>query len=319
MTAKRHHYVPQAYLRGFADQDERLRTVPLDGAAPFLQAVDTAAAENYYNAVVDEQGERSDQLEVALSSLEGDGIEAIRTLLYGPFPPDGGTRHRLAAYLGLQMARTPRVRAHLDQLTDRMAKTMVAFSGPSGLRRALEESGGEVSDEDAKSLGSYLSEFDQYQVRPDQNTQVRHMLEAAEVLAEPFALLPWALIAFQRKALLTSDNPIGLWLPPSERRPFEGIGLLTADEVWFPINRRTALLVSPHADDGTVLVPTAKWARRINQLVALWAHRWLYHHPHDNPVDGLRLPAPRSMVTIGGPSPQQIAATNVEPSQADTS
>lgn len=87
MTAKRHHYVPQSYLLGFADGNKRLMTVPLDGVESYIQSVENAAAESYYNAFVDQQGERSMVVEEQLSAIEGDGVSAIKRILSGEFPP----------------------------------------------------------------------------------------------------------------------------------------------------------------------------------------------------------------------------------------
>ena len=49
-VAKRHHTVPQFYLRGFAD-DERIATVRLPGEARFVQSVRKAARQTNFYAV----------------------------------------------------------------------------------------------------------------------------------------------------------------------------------------------------------------------------------------------------------------------------
>jgi hypothetical protein len=312
VTAKRHHYVPQSYLLGFADGNKRLMTVPLDGVESYIQSVENAAAESYYNAFVDEQGERSMVVEEQLSAIEGDGVSAIKRILSGEFPPKDQTRVQLATYLGLQVARSPRTRAMLDQIVDRTSKIMVAFSGPSGTRKVLEDKGHELSDEEAAALWRTASAFDNYRVTPHQNRQIQQMLDSIFPLAEPFAVLPWGMVRFQHRALLTCDNPVGMWRPADRSRHqgwTHGIGVATADELWFPLDRRTALLVSPHLPtDGLRLRATTKWAQRINQIIALWAHRFIYHHPKDDPLAGLWLPPVGEPMSVDGPDLKEVAA-----------
>ncbi|HEY5181304.1 MAG TPA: DUF4238 domain-containing protein, partial [Dermatophilaceae bacterium] len=69
-VAKRHHTVPQFYLRGFAD-GERIATVRLPGDQPFVQSVRKAASEmNFYSIAGHEDG--PDVFEKLLSSIEGE-------------------------------------------------------------------------------------------------------------------------------------------------------------------------------------------------------------------------------------------------------
>ena len=67
--AKRHHHVPQFYLRGFAD-GEQITTVRLPGDKRYAQSVRKAAAENgFYSVPGHEDG--ADVFEKMLSSANG--------------------------------------------------------------------------------------------------------------------------------------------------------------------------------------------------------------------------------------------------------
>jgi hypothetical protein len=111
---------------------------------------------------------------------------------------------------------------------------------------------------------------------------------------------------FQRKGLLTSDNPIGLY--SASRRDYEGIGLKTAGAIWFPLDRRSVLLIGPLLpEDGIRIPPTAKRAKLVNATVGSWAYRFIYHHPDDDPTNGIRLPEGEPEFSSIGPELHEVA------------
>jgi Protein of unknown function (DUF4238) len=286
---KLHHYVPQMYLRRFADDAERLITVDLATNSRFPQSVGDAAAQNYFYAVDNDEGGRSMAVEQALSELESAAAANIDRLLAGDFPPAADTREAIAAFLGLQWTRTPRARDGTDRITDSGARLLTHAQGPAGFAEALRRAGEDVTDEEAAELWQELVSGTAFRVTATQDTHIRLMLEAGDAVATLFANLPWQLVRFERRGLLTCDHPIGLWHHDEKRRRF-GIGPATAEEIWVPLERRTALLVSTQWDDGELLAPSARLARRINQIVVVGARRWLYHDPADAPTQGIALP-----------------------------
>jgi len=286
---KLHHYVPQMHLRRFADGAERLITVDIARNSRFPRSVGDAAAQNYFYAVDDDEGRRSMAVEQALSELEGVAASAIDRLLAGDFPPAADTREAIATFLGLQWTRTPRARDGTNRITDAAARLLTRAHGPEGFAAALRKAGEEVTDDEAAALWREVVSGTAFRITATQDTHIRLMLEAGEAVATLFANMPWQLVRFERRGLLTCDHPIGLWHHAEKQRRF-GIGPATAEEIWFPLERRTALLVSTQWDDGELLEPSTRLARRINQIMVVGARRWLYHHPADAPTKGLALP-----------------------------
>jgi len=286
---KLHHYVPQMHLRRFADGAGRLVTVDLARNSQCPQSVGDAAAQNYFYAFDDDEGRRSMAVEQALSELEGVAAAAIDRLLAGDFPPTADTREAIAAFLGLQWTRTPRARDGTNRIADAAARLLTRARGPEEFAAALRKTGEDVTDEEAATLWQDVVAGTAFRITATQDTHIRLMLEAGEAAAALFAGLPWQLVRFERRGLLTCDHPIGLWHHAEQQRRF-GIGPATAEEIWVPLERRTALLVSTQWGDGELLEPSTRLARRINQIVVVGARRWLYHHPADAPTKGLALP-----------------------------
>ena len=80
-TAKRHHTVPQFYLRGFA-KNEQVATVGLPGDRSFLQSVGNATVANNFYALEGHQ-EGSDVIEKALAEIETATAAIFRKITAG--------------------------------------------------------------------------------------------------------------------------------------------------------------------------------------------------------------------------------------------
>ena len=107
-VAKRHHTVPQFYLRGFAD-GERIATVRMPGDQPFVQSVRKAASEmNFYSIAGHEDG--PDVFEKLLSSIEGEASRVFGHIADGTWPLEQEDRWTLAHFIALQAVRGPEQR-----------------------------------------------------------------------------------------------------------------------------------------------------------------------------------------------------------------
>jgi hypothetical protein len=81
MTVRRHHYVPESYLKGFVDDASRpqLQVFDLKTRSRFAASPDNVAVERDFNRV-EIPGRPIDELEDMLGRIEGDVISAIRRI-----------------------------------------------------------------------------------------------------------------------------------------------------------------------------------------------------------------------------------------------
>src|SRR5690606_34191318 len=106
--AKRHHYVPAAYLAGFGEGGSvlvRRRHRP----AMYVTSVKNVAVEGGFYEVLGDDGQPSDAIERGLASLEGEALVALREVEQSQqVPPVGSSaRSTLATFLAVQFTRTP--------------------------------------------------------------------------------------------------------------------------------------------------------------------------------------------------------------------
>jgi len=304
-VAKRHHTVPQFYLRGFTDGD-RLATVRLPGEQRFVQSVnDASVAKNFYSVEGHEDG--ADVLEKALSEVEGATAKVLKRIEQGAWPLTTEERMTLGYFIALQATRVPVQRRTMDHVARQMMRLQIGAGGKPGLRKQLERQGGEVTDNTVERVWEM---FTRPEGAPFSRPQVEHlqqMLELAEEIVKFTVGRPWTLVRFDRRSLITSDAPVGL-VPDPEDEPWQGVGFMTAWGITFPLSRKLGLIMSDpqalidlqipvekvHAGNADMIqLGTTKLEKFINYNTVVSASEWLFHHPEDDRFVPEELPEPR--------------------------
>jgi Protein of unknown function (DUF4238) len=118
-AAKRHHFLSQFLLRGFAQTHDLKGCVfqmsTQDRKAPLRVDVKKAASRRHLYEVVDEDGISSNRNEGYLALVEHHAAPALRTLLENPESLSPGERATIAFFVAFQTMRTP---AAAEQVTE---------------------------------------------------------------------------------------------------------------------------------------------------------------------------------------------------------
>jgi hypothetical protein len=102
---RRHHLVPQSYLRRFADERHQVRAVSRnDLGRSFVTSILNAPVERDFYALETDEG-WSQELEKQLGHFEGLAADAVSRILEGWFPPSADDRELVAAFVALQFLR----------------------------------------------------------------------------------------------------------------------------------------------------------------------------------------------------------------------
>ena len=126
-VAKRHHTVPQFYLRGFSEADQ-VGTVRLPGDRRFLQSVRKAASETgFYN--IENHPDGTDAFEKILSGIEGQAAAVVLKIDQGIWPLEQPDRDCLAYYVALQAVRGPEQRRNMEFIAAQFARLEVGHGG----------------------------------------------------------------------------------------------------------------------------------------------------------------------------------------------
>jgi hypothetical protein len=301
--AKRHHFVPRFYLRHFADKKRRIRMYERGSRrGPVVASVLNAAVESGFYTVVEVSGEESQKVEHLLSLIEGQAKAAIQRMLKGHFPPSEEDRDALALFMAMQIMRTPEHRRAYEATVDYTEKVLLEGWTAEYARKRVEEGGVEATDEAVAQVMDVVENPDRYQFVPHQNEHIKIMLSVATVLAPVIASRPWLLCHSRTAAFVTSDHPVVLWSRPTEMSKYVGIGLVNAEEIYYPLDRHHVLgLALPGAlPDGMVMQLINDNVLFVNSLEAGESYKWVYQHPEDEQVDHLIPRTPKALFEING-------------------
>jgi uncharacterized protein DUF4238 len=307
---RRHHLLPQFYLRGFTDGADQLAVVSRDLTKRFVSSVAKAAAEGDFYTV-DTAAGPSQAVEKLLSQMESEAAPALDRILAGGFPPSGDDRVALSAFMAFQLTRSRAHRRMWTMVTDAAVKlaTRVIASGDNVSQRLTGLTGEVASEKDAEAFRRLAESPGDWEVVPHQNSAIEAMLQTAPTLAPVIAARKWRLARFQKPVLLTSDWPIVVW-HRTDTGPY-GIGVATADEIRFPLDTQHALIMVVIGADQVWDLHESH-AKDINRLVAARGFEWIYHRPGTDPLAGLTLPPPQPPIEISGPPTSKGVDTAAE-------
>jgi len=283
-----HHYVPQFYLRWFANEKKQIARIGVATGEINVIPVKRAAAEMDFNVIELPTGEISFEIENMFASFENDAAPALRRIGEGAFPPPEKDRDALAGFLGLQFSRG-RDKRDKQQVTEEWMHKFIArqsLGNPERARRRLREvSGKEPTDQEVDDLVRLVSDPDSYEVViPDTNSIKAMLLVAQDAMVHIFNVT-WSCLRFDRRLLITSDNPVHTWSKPDKNGPlFGNRGLVTSDEVRFPVDPKTMLVFT--VDERQIHKTIAdKWAWELNLNTIATAYRWVFAHPDHPQLD----------------------------------
>ncbi|WP_300266121.1 DUF4238 domain-containing protein [Microbacterium sp.] len=322
-TAKRHHFVPQSLLRGFATDSEQITAVRLNDEHSFSTSVRKAAAQNHFYRV-DVEGQEPDAFEKILSGVEGDAARIVRQIVEGQFPLDPDDRMALAYFIAIQVVRGPDTRRDLEHTAAQVIRMQVGAGGRGGVKDwPKRRYGADVSDEQASRIWDEVMQPGGAQYKVSALTHIKHIVSAAQSLLPCIVGRPWSIHRFKQRSLITSDVPVNLVSHPDaddedeDGAPWVSTGFLDAWGITFPLTRKVGLLMSDpmvvadlvpvehlRAGRGDMnQVGTAAMEKFFNENTASGAREWIYHHPDDVRFVPTQLPEsdPLGVQVVGDP------------------
>jgi hypothetical protein len=279
--------------------------VSRDQKKRFPTDIRNACVQTDYYAVETGNG-RTQEVEKLLSGIESDAATAIERMLSGKFPPSPEDRAAVAMFIGFQCLRGDEAREGYEQITDTLAKMMLANTTRQGLIESFRKrEGRDPTDEEITAEKRLVSNLDGVVIKPHQNASIKTMLEIAPEIAEYMTQRGWLLVDHGEPCLLTSDTPVVKWSKPTGPGAHWGRGWATADEIQMPLSPRHSLVLARNEEiEDSVFELGRKrgpaLGAEMNKLVAYSARRWIFHHPGMDPLRGITLPPNGPIFTIEG-------------------
>ncbi|MFO1257249.1 MAG: DUF4238 domain-containing protein [Gammaproteobacteria bacterium] len=269
MTKKRHHYLPQCYLKGFTNPEDKIWTYKkADPQSPFLNAIDSTAVERYFYRfeIEGKEDELEDFLSEQVESRCCDSLEKLRNKQF----PTGDERKNLAAFFSILYVRTPR---HVEYLTAQQNKELNIYaklnasnkqSFHDSYRLVHPDLDEETIEEDRQSILTGDVAFEM-----KREIILNQMLQAGAIYSFPLAEMKWILLETdEENPFVTSDNPLSVFHPQYQPFNFYKPSLGMRDtKVAIPVSKDLILMLfnDERVSDGKIL--SVKDARLEAQVV----------------------------------------------------
>lgn len=322
-VSRKHHTVPQFYLKGFATASRQIGTVQLPGTKRFVQSTSKASAHTDFYAVPGHE-EGPDAFEKSLSRVEGEAARVIRRIIeehVWPLSPED--RELLAAFLTLQFLRGPEQRRHMEETSALVTRMEIGYGGKANVAAWVKRKHGlSISEEEAERIWDEATQLGGPPIRLAPIGHINQILQLTPKLVRYFMFRPWMLYRFSARSLLTCDTPVSLIPHVNSQSGHadameEGVGLMTAWGITFPLTRKIGLLLgNPEEFFGNVdaeevatgrfditQAPSTAMANLFNDAAIDNARQWIFHHPEDAHLvpDDLPHPRDKEIEVMGGP------------------
>lgn len=212
MSTKRHHYVPQGFLKGFSDlnhssgkmiwkYDKRFNN------SPRRVSIKSVAWRPLYYAFEKEDGRKdTDTLEIAFAkTIDNDVPNIIQGIKAKPNEKIKLSEIEvsiLASFLGFSLTRVPNFREGINDFQTQILQRLVGI---------------------AKRNNPFTAENDNIHASVKKSSSLKPMIKAAQRISESCLAKEWQfLIPHPEVKLVTSDNPVHFSLPYSAGKTSAG-------------------------------------------------------------------------------------------------
>lgn len=276
--ARAHHYVPQVYLRQWAEGGH-VAVRRRGNVSAFVASTRKVAQETDLYTIETDAGP-SDFVEHSLSQMEGVLPDVLAAMRQGNLPKAGSPgRARFASLLALQFIRTPdRVEEQRFPFDALAAGSGVLPVSKSVIKALLAERSGQVPEEsEVQGAWDYVNVFLKDGPRLTQADYLDASFRMLPKISDRLGNMRWSTEATKGMPFVTSDQPLSLWV----RRPngTRGVGIDGAEEIRFPVSPRYLLVLRPCGRESTSLVPRSR-VRSVNSHAAATCRHMVIAEPN---------------------------------------
>jgi len=242
--ARKHHYVPQAYLSAFTSEgtkDSQFFVLDVEGGRAFCTSPGNVSAKRDFNRI-DVEGLSPDAVENALAPFEGEAVNAIRRVIENQSFPSDSDWNLILNLLALIAVRNPWMRNSFNRSREqllRMIGDMLASDESlwNAHVQKAREAGENMPDVPFEEFKSFI-EKDDYDLvfHPQENLRVE--FNALDKVLPLLGQRTWSVLVAPPTGpeFICSDHPVTLAWKNGRKGPV-GYGLRET-EVFFPLGRR---------------------------------------------------------------------------------
>ena len=285
-SPKRHHYIPQFYLRGFC-RDDYIWVYDRNLNKYRRQTSANIGLQKHYYTFETPDGEKDTKIENMLSQIEGYS-KPIIDKINSKEKIDNDEKSSLSVFIGFQSTRIPEFRKSFDDMSEQMMKfvNQMLVSDEARTEKLLknyEEKTGKRTELTVKDFREFII-GDEYTIEFHDNWSLGSMLYSGFELSKYFLQMDWLILyAPDKTSFITSDAPFVL-IPPNDydpKRPY-GVGIITkgARKI-IPLSKSACLMMFDKGETIQTDEISRNQVRDINLYVTSNCYRFLFARDYE--------------------------------------
>lgn len=287
-VARRHHYLPRCYLKGFAKPrkhgaSHHVHVVDRSGKT-FTTNIINVAAEKDFNRI-EVEGHPPDAIEQGLSKFEGKLGPALVRILKSRSLKDQDDRLLLLNLIGLASIRNPTHRENFRSVEEQVAYMVMDLATASkerweGQVEQIKASGYAPNHDVPYEKLRKAVEDKAFRIVVPTERHIALEMSVLDTILKTLLKRKWlTLLAPEGSAgFITSDYPVCLMFSdPKMRGRFHGPGHgLTGTEIIFPVGRRMAIVGAFEIETEKTIMLDEDGVAGINGALVCYADRQVY-------------------------------------------
>jgi hypothetical protein len=297
---KRHHYVPQFYLKHFCIKDRpNIIWVYKRGEEPKdINITNVCVRERYYTVTVEATKEKSEQFETMFTKLENAAAPIFRRLVNeeGPLYFSKDELLVLTNFIGFQYLRGPGFREKILQgdVHQMMERMKEITKDKETFREATKEMYSDPEDEDLEERRQRFIEATEYvkegkvyfkRERGEEGLTLSLMMDVVEEILPLIFHRRWAILRSKMEGVfITSDNPVLIMATDNNQQT--EIEAFKTGMIILPISPSRCLVLEPGRVSHSIPVLPTNFERvkRINEGVISSAYETVLAHYKAKPI-----------------------------------
>lgn len=281
--SRRHHYLPQMYLRGFADEADLVWVFDRQKNSYLHQHVVVTAVKKDFYTIVGSDGQKTDAVETMMANMvEGPMKRIIERLDKRNLTWEGEDRAILALFVALLRTRNLAFDKDQNEITEQFLRWWAKARHSSleaveeSFREYEEKTGENMADVSAHEIFEMIRD-DQYELHNPRQNNIKLMMSLSLEVAKTLFRLNWEIFAAPKgMSFVTCDNPFTVVPPPFFDDTLGGYGILTPGaSTVVPLSRRTAICFYGEGDRTRGAVVYKDFLRHTNLVVAANSERFV--------------------------------------------
>jgi Protein of unknown function (DUF4238) len=317
-AARKHHYVPQFYLRGFVGEKQMLLVFDRDTEQPYRSKPHGVAAQRDFNRV-EVEGMDANAVEKLLSEFEGETAPHLDKVIANQSIADEKNKAAIVNLMAAMTMRNPKRRVAVGKIIENFTRSFLGKKENFDAYVADMKKQGEEVDLTIEEVRSGLAGVD---LTPSKESIMAAEIDHHDHAAERLWNKKWQLVIASDDSggFVTTDDPVTIrWTDGQEHADRPGLAENNS-EIIFPLSTKLALRGRSEGEEVVVNADAAAVAE-INSHVINNASRQVFAYDHSfkfargEPVQlksGATLNQDEQFLSSGKPAKSKIVALRAE-------